>query len=101
MAEASQPLPQSQAVHKAAAPAKSEEPLYVVQLGSFKNEEGARKLKAGAAFVFVDRDVMIKTAQLEKTPVYNVCVGGFKNEEEARLFIEKNSISGARIALEE
>lgn len=75
-------------------------PLYFVQLGSFKNRDGAQKLKDGAAFVFVDREVKITTAQQEDSPLYKVMVGGFKSEDDAKIFIEKNSIMGARVALE-
>ena len=82
-------------------PEPKREPAYFVQLGSFKDKEGAQKFKAGAAFIFVDKEVKISSAESDKTPVYKVMVGGFKNEEEARLFIEKNSILGARIALED
>lgn len=79
---------------------KATSPLYFVQLGSFKNRDGAQKLKDGAAFVFVDREVKITTAQKESTPLYKVMVGGFKSEDDAKIFIEKNSIMGAHIALE-
>ena len=63
--------------------------------------DGAQKLKEGAAFIFVDREVKITSSQLENSPLYKVMVGGFKSEEDAKLFIEKNSILGARIALED
>jgi rare lipoprotein A len=86
---------------KAVVLAEAQGPLYFVQLGSFQNEEGAKKLKTGAAFVFSDRDVTIKTASRDTGLLYKVYVGGFKDADEAHLFIEKNSISGARVALEE
>lgn len=81
-------------------PAKKTTPSYFVQLGSFKNMAGAKKLKDGAAFIFVDREVKITTARVEKESVYKVMVGGFKTEAAAQVFIEKNSILGAHIALE-
>jgi len=96
-----EPAPVPQLTPKTAPPVEAQGPLYFVQLGSFKNEEGAKKLKAGAAFVFVDRDVTIKTASQEADPIYKVYIGGFKNEKDAQLFIEKNSITGARVALEQ
>lgn len=101
VAKTTTPAPAKVPVKTAAPkPLKKSEPAYFVQLGSFKNMEGAKKLKDGAAFIFVDREVKITRAELEKSPVYKVMVGGFKSEDDAKLFIEKNSILEARIALE-
>jgi len=81
-------------------PKSQKEKSFFVQIGSFRNEKSAQKVKESAAFVYEDRDIKIKSANIENNPIYKVYVSGFKDESEARGFIQKNSIDGAFIVSE-
>lgn len=73
---------------------------FFVQIGSFKNERSAQKIRENAVLRYQNKDIKIKSAKIQEDIVYKVFVAGFKDETQAREFIRENGIDGAFVAIE-
>jgi len=73
---------------------------FLVQIGAFRNKEGAERFRAQNSDVKGYKAV-IREFELEGKPIYRVMLSGFKGEEEARDFIAREKIvSGAFVITE-
>lgn len=70
-------------------PSKAEDKLYV-QIGSFKNIEGAQAYKERYTLLGERYDAVVKTSRIDGDMIYKVALSGFGSEEEARDFIQNH-----------
>ena len=64
---------------------------FYVQIGSFRNFDGAKRYQERYTKLGERYGTIIKTAQVRGDTVYKVALSGFSSEEEARNYIEENS----------
>jgi rare lipoprotein A len=67
---------------------------YWVQLGSFRNYDGAHKVKKEAQ-AKAGREVSIKSVNMGKEKIHRVLIGGFTTKEEAARFKDSQGFSSA------
>ena len=73
---------------------------FAIQIGSFKNKEGAMIYKRRYALVDNRYSAIIKSGFQNNTPLYRVWLKGFKSEQEARDFLQKSNFQGSFIVKE-
>jgi rare lipoprotein A len=66
-----------------------------VQIGAFRNKNGAETFAAKYASVNGIYKAVVKTYDLQGSPIYRVMMTGFRSEAEARDFIKDASFAGA------
>lgn len=71
---------------------------FLVQVGAFKQRQGAQHYKQSHARY--GYPASIREYSIDGTPIYRVMLSGFKSQEEARDFIAAQKISGAFITTE-
>ncbi|WP_297814103.1 septal ring lytic transglycosylase RlpA family protein [uncultured Helicobacter sp.] len=69
---------------------------FLVQIGAFKNKEGAKNYQKKHANKY-GYQVVIREYLLKEATIYRVMLSGFKSEAEARDFIASEKIAGAFI----
>lgn len=70
---------------------------FAVQVGAFKNIEGAKIYQKRYANIDSAYQTVIKPSLLDGEKIYRVWVSGFRSEEEARDFLNDNDLNGAFI----
>jgi len=70
---------------------------YLVQIGAFRREEGARRFAASNSNVLGRYKAIVKKYIYKGEPLYRVYLGGFKSEAEARDFIKRALYKGSFI----
>lgn len=73
---------------------------YFVQIGAFRNKNGAQQYTAKNANVEGRYKAILKEGEMDGTPLYRVWLGGFGGETEARDFIDRGKFGGAFITRE-
>lgn len=68
---------------------------YLVQIGAFRRESGAKRYANRYAHVSSRYKSVIRKYMLDGFPIYRVYLSGFKSENEARDFISKGMFVGA------
>lgn len=66
-----------------------------VQIGAFRNRQGADNFAAANASVNGNYKAVVRTYDLQGMPIYRVMLGGFKSEAEARDFIKEGKFAGS------
>ena len=73
---------------------------FAVQIGSFKNREGAKIYQQRYALVNNRYSAIIKNDFKGDSPLYRVWLKGFKSEQEARDFLQESNFKGSFIVKE-
>ena len=73
---------------------------YLVQIGAFRNKDGAQRFAQSNANVNNRYTSVIKEGIFEKEPIYRVSLKGFKTIDEAEDFIAKGLYKGSFIVKE-
>ncbi|GHV08140.1 endolytic peptidoglycan transglycosylase RlpA [Campylobacterota bacterium] len=80
--------------------AKSSDSKYAIQLGSFKNLDGANKLKTTTTAQGGNKSVMIKTVEFGGEKLHRVLIDGFATKAEAQDYMHRSGLkSGVIVAL--
>lgn len=73
---------------------------YLVQIGAFRNKDGAQRYTDANSYVENRYKAIIKEHKMGGLPLYRVWLSGFESEGEARDFIEGGKFGGAFIVRE-
>jgi rare lipoprotein A len=84
-------------LEKVAVAAESGAGKYAIQLGSFKNIDGANRLKSSALMQGGHKAIQIKTVEFGSEKLHRVLIGGFDTKAEAEQYMKQIGFSNGVI----